>query len=225
MPGLIFECQNIVDLKLLCSKRFVRNLKLKFPEILMDYMTMRNIPIEQILNILKQNVKKIQILHLIYDEFQTIFPILHFLKNSSITELYLRGPFLCLKDGHILYEFLKNNNSLQKLRIGAGSMIDINLTTLPKFIFALKENSTLKILELPDCNFNDHCVQKMGSILIQNRTLEVLDLQFNFISDLGAHTLENILRINSTIKEIRLYGNILSHEYKAVLQNHPIIKV
>ncbi|CAF1025004.1 unnamed protein product [Adineta steineri] len=82
---------------------------------------------------------------------------------------------------------------------------------------ALSNNTSLKILELGQCNVNDSAVQFLASNISTHNYLECLELYDNWITDIGVEYLVNMLQLNQLLSQLKLAYNKISNQGVSML--------
>lgn len=108
-----------------------------------------------------------------------------------------------------LTEFITNFKD-KKLYLGGGwNLCDKAIKAIAN---GLKQNNTLKLLDLTETGITDNTVIYLIEMLKYNKKLETLNLSFNEISDEGGKKLfESIELYNSTIIDLKMFYNNTSH--------------
>ncbi|CAF0826731.1 unnamed protein product [Adineta steineri] len=77
---------------------------------------------------------------------------------------------------------------------------------------ALSNNTSLKILELGQCNVNDSAVQLLATNISMHNHLECLELYDNWITDIGVEYLVNMLQLNQSLSQLKLAYNKIGNQ-------------
>ncbi len=140
--------------------------------------------------------------------------------NSSLVELRLRrcSVEITEENGPVLREMLQRNGSLEILNLSLNQKVSDTGT----FFIAqgLKQNSSLRVLDLLYCGISDEGVESLGEALVENHSLKKLRLGANNdISERGLSVLTECLKANRGLVELTLpgyYGYISAETQKTV---------
>lgn len=176
--------------------------------------------------------------------------------NQEITYLCFRDINISQQDMKSLVDELANNKSITSLNLGNSNLDDISLGYLsemlkknthlrelsihrnknftPKavdeFASALKQNSTLMILEMWDCKLNDESIKIIAKNLIGHKSLGSLDISFNAFEDDTAKLFKSLLQEKSALAILKMDGNpniskqMAKEIYDAAMQKSEIVE-
>jgi hypothetical protein len=74
---------------------------------------------------------------------------------------------------------------------------------------ALRDNPTLKTLELSSCYITSEGACLIAEALINNKTLETLNVSRNEIENAGVESFTDMLKVNKTLKELDISRNLI----------------
>ncbi len=125
--------------------------------------------------------------------------------NSSLVELGLgdQSVEITEENGPVLREMLQRTNTLEILDL----TFDSALSDTAVFFIAqgLKQNSSLRELDLYGCDIGDEGVESLGEALVENNSLKVLQLWGNTrISQRGLSVLTECLKSNKGLVKLVL---------------------
>ena len=106
---------------------------------------------------------------------------------------------------------LTGNTSLTKLGLanfGSNKITDVGAKAIA---LALKENETLKSLDLAHNQITDVGAEAIALALKENKTLTSLDLESNQITDVGAEAIMLALTENKTLASLNLNNNQITY--------------
>ena len=119
--------------------------------------------------------------------------------NSNLKELNLRGCRISHKVAVDLADVIKSNNTLEVLYLGGNHLQSF----VCKILQALKQISTLRIIDLADSNLPEELVHELADVIKGNISLEVLALDNNKLHSSTVVILQALKRI-STLKTLSL---------------------
>lgn len=147
------------------------------------------------------------------------------LKVISLGELqnYISEDFIDL------LKSLKSNITLTELDIGCNNLEDVD--SFANCISELLDvNTTLKKINLSNCQINHSGVTKIAMGLMNNKTLTDLDLRYCKSGNDGAWAIGHLLKHNNTLKNIGLYDNNITDEgvkyiYNGLVENNSLERI
>eukprot|EP00668_Euglena_longa_P002267 GGOE01002615.1.p1 GENE.GGOE01002615.1~~GGOE01002615.1.p1 ORF type:complete len:754 (-),score=249.26 GGOE01002615.1:282-2360(-) len=168
--------------------------------------------------------------HMEEDEYDKVSSMLHeertrlsWLRCHDRERRVRQGPFFSspllekLQYRQELMEVDKTANTRRSNTLRAIPKVDFSLKTFmdtgPMALAeAMKENNTLRHLELSNYQISSKCARALGEMLAHNSALQSLALEDNYISSEGAWALARELRRNSSLTHLSLRHNILLDE-------------
>ena len=130
--------------------------------------------------------------------------------NTTIKRLELRYSSLT---GGIkqVSDSLCNNETLEQLLLyNVTGITDEDMTHLSTM---LATNTTLKELELSNCNITDNGVRYISEGLTKNQTLTKLDIGGNRqITSISTSTIADLIQTTTSLTELRLYNTSLNND-------------
>lgn len=150
---------------------------------------------------------KILILNLrgLYLNFPKIIGLAEALKQHNPQTLILARNLISLEGIRIILQALTPNNIIESLDLMNNCLEDSGcISLIAQF---LKDNSSLKILNLAGNKLNSHSIFEFENAFSLNSTLEHLDLGKNRIDDLGLDFLCSSLIHNNSLKTLLVYSN------------------
>ena len=99
-------------------------------------------------------------------------------------------------------DFLRRTRCLTKLALGDNSELLSSSETVGKFARALRENQSLKSLEIDYCGLTDEGLQILMEELKWNKRLQELDITGNELTDRGGLSIPRMLAENKSILNI-----------------------
>ncbi len=128
--------------------------------------------------------------------------------NTSLVKLNVYGCSVKIteENGPVLREMLQKNSTLEDLHLYRNPQL---YDTGAAFIAeGLKQNSSLRVLDLGDCGIGDQGVRLLGDALVVTHSLKELKLRGNAITGVGgAAVLGEMLQRNSTVEVLGLSRN------------------
>lgn len=128
----------------------------------------------------------------------------HIKGNSTIGSLEIRGSRLCLLGAEAVKNLLLSPHVLHDFTFCLNRVSEEGMSMIAR---GIRENVTLKSLDLSSNSLNDRCVSTICSALAFHRSVERLCLDFNDFGCSGVEAIAAMLSQNSTIKELHLFGN------------------
>ena len=130
--------------------------------------------------------------------------------NKTIKRLVLQSSSLT---GGIkqVSDSLFNNKTLEELRL--YNVTDITDEDITHLSTMLSSNTTLKELELSNCNITDNGVQYICEGLTKNQTFTMLNISDNHqITSVSTSTIADLIQTTSSLTELRLYNTSLNND-------------
>ncbi len=124
--------------------------------------------------------------------------------NSSLVELSLRRCFVKIteENGPVLKEMLQRNSYLEALDLYGNPVVS---DTGAIFIAqGLKQNSSLRVLNVGSCRIGDEGVKSLSEALVENDSLKELELWGNRITQQGLSVLTECLKANRGLIKLNL---------------------
>jgi len=149
--------------------------------------------------------------------------------NTSLKVISLYALQNYISEDYIyLLKSLKSNNTLTELNIGCNDLGD---GIFANYITELLDgNTSLKKLDLSNCQINHSGVTKIAMGLMNNKTLTHLDLRYCKSGNDGAWAIGHLLKHNNTLKDIGLYDNNITDEgvkyiYNGLVENNSLERI
>eukprot|EP01080_Neovahlkampfia_damariscottae_P005607 gene5607-9424_t len=199
--------------------------------IRLDISTNFNINANHIFNSLKNN-KTLKVLKVsdisLKDSVDSLVDLIK--KNDTLIQLTLNNCSLDQYDKFFLMSAVQNNPTLRILHLQGNSIFtyhgpkheeydDLDLDIGP----FISKNKTLKVLNLADCEFDQHVLCSILESLKENNTLEVLNLS-KTVRYYSKNNIFESLKFNKTLKslylnEINFSPEILQYLLESIEEN------
>lgn len=143
------------------------------------------------------------------------------MNNTTITSLKL--GFSCIQtiDDNLFISYLSQNRTLTSLDLSDNNIHnnihDIQPAFADRFFSILKDNCTLKSLNLDGCGLCDMDIIKLADVLESNSTLTHLNLDHNYFEVEGMLALISILKTNKSITSLHciLHGDFYNFNFNS----------
>lgn len=145
-------------------------------------------------------------------------------KSSTLTALSIVNSTLKLACVHSLSEGLKNNTSIERLRLCRNKLGNEGVKTLS---LGLHQNSSIMTLQIINNEVGDECIASLCAILQKDGRIQDLSLTKNNIGAKGARKLISLVSSQSSLQSLSLAenGNIGLKGLKMIGERLPSIKL
>ena len=150
--------------------------------------------------------------------------------NTSLKVISLGALQNYISEDYIdLLKSLKSNITLTELNIGCNDLEDVDSVAIC-IAELLDGNTSLKKINLSNCQINHSGVTKIAMGLMNNKTLTHLDLRYCNAGNDGAWAIGHLLKHNNTLKDIGLYDNKITDKgakyiYNGLVENNSLERI
>ena len=121
-----------------------------------------------------------------------------------VESLEIRGCNVCLHGARAIRNFLQSSHALQDFTFCLNRVTESGMCIITQ---GIRQNLTLKCLDLSSNSLNDESVARVCNALASNACIKRLCLDFNDFGQLGIEAVASMLSLNSTLNELQLFGN------------------